>query len=61
MAAEIVVNIKADGTTSVEVEGASGGSCTNLTASLEAALGAAQNKEYKAEFYQQDQRIRAQN
>jgi hypothetical protein len=61
MAAEIIVTIKPDGSTSVEVEGATGGNCTNLTASLEAALGAANNKEYKAEFYQQDQRIRAQN
>lgn len=61
MAAEIVVNIDKAGSVSVEVDGAKGGSCTNLTSALEAALGSTANKEFKREFYEQDQHIRASN
>jgi hypothetical protein len=58
MSVEIVVNIDPKGEVVVEVEGAKGGSCTNLTSALEAALGASGGKEFKREFYEQDQQIR---
>lgn len=58
MAAEIVVNIDSKGEVTVEVEGGKGGSCTNLTSALEAALGQSGGKEFKREFFEQDQQIR---
>lgn len=61
MAAEIVVTISPKGEVSLEVDGAKGQSCTALTAELEAVLGNPTNKEYKREFYEQDQHIRASN
>lgn len=61
MAAEIIVNISPKGEVTLEVDGAKGQSCTALTAGLEAALGNPTNKEYKREFYEQDQHIRATN
>jgi hypothetical protein len=59
MAAEIIVTISPTGDTKVEVEGGSGGSCTNLTKGLEEALGKTTEQTYKPEFYNkpQDQRI----
>jgi hypothetical protein len=61
MSAEIIVNISPKGEVTLEVEGAKGSSCTNVTSALEAALGSSTNKEFKREFYEQDQHIRASN
>jgi hypothetical protein len=61
MAANIVVTISPTGDTSVEVEGGSGKSCTNISSLLEQALGSSKGTEYKQEFYQQDQRISQSN
>jgi hypothetical protein len=58
---EIVVTISPKGEVSLEVQNAKGTSCTSLTAAFEAALGMAGHKQLKPEFYEQDQRIRAQN
>ena len=55
------MNISPKGEVTLEVDGAKGQSCTALTAGLEAALGNPTNKEYKREFYEQDQHIRATN
>lgn len=59
MAAEIVVSISKTGETSVEVEGGSGGSCTNLTKALEEKLGKVTDQSFKPEYYNkpQDQRV----
>lgn len=61
MSAEIIVTISPKGEVALEVEGGKGTTCTSLTAAFEAALGTSGNKQLKPEFYQQDQRIRAQN
>jgi hypothetical protein len=62
MSAEVIrVTISPTCEVSVEVVGGQGGSCTNLTAALESALGVQDNKVFKPEFFNQDQRIRTTN
>lgn len=47
----IVIRIKPDATTSIEVNGVKGASCKDLTKGLEEALGAVQSSENTQEYY----------
>ena len=51
--AEIEIVISADGQVTVEVKGAVGASCTDLTRALEEALGEVEARTCKVEFYEQ--------
>ena len=50
---EIKIVIGADGKVNIDVAGVKGKSCTDLTKSIEKALGKVQATKKKAEFYQQ--------
>lgn len=48
---KIIIRIKPDATTTIEVNGVKGASCKDLTKGLEEALGAVQSEEKTGEFY----------
>jgi hypothetical protein len=50
---EIVIRIGVDGKVKVSVSGVKGGSCKDITKSIENALGSAENSEPTEEFYEQ--------
>ena len=50
---EIIVEVKGDGTTKVEVQGHKGPGCVDLTRAIEAALGNVESRECSVEFYEQ--------
>jgi hypothetical protein len=58
---KIIIEISPKGQVKIDVEGGSGQSCTSVTAFLDNALGSVKNTEYKTEFYNQPQHIRASN
>lgn len=49
----ITYTITADGKIQIDVQGAAGGNCQELTKAVEEKLGVVENVEYKAEYYQQ--------
>jgi hypothetical protein len=54
---EIEFTINPDGSVSIEVKGAKGKSCTELTREIEEALGIIKNRTYTSEYYQQEEEI----
>ena len=52
MTPEIEVIVSSNGTVTVEVKGQQGSGCTDLTRSLEEALGSVESRECKVEFYE---------
>jgi hypothetical protein len=51
---ELEIQIANDGTVTINVQGAKGGSCLDLTKDLEESLGVVLNREKKASFYEQE-------
>jgi hypothetical protein len=51
---ELEINIGEDGTVTVNVLGARGSSCLDLTKDLEESLGVVVDREKKPSFYEQD-------
>jgi hypothetical protein len=49
---ELTILISHDGTVTVEVEGAQGASCLDLTRDIEQAIGLVREREKKAAFYE---------
>ncbi|MBO5754176.1 MAG: DUF2997 domain-containing protein [Proteobacteria bacterium] len=54
---EIEFTINPDGSVGIEVKGAKGKSCTELTREIEEALGIIKNRTYTSEYYQQEEEI----
>jgi hypothetical protein len=52
---ELEINISPSGEVKIEVKGAHGDSCLTITRDLENALGQVEDRQYKAEFYEQNQ------
>lgn len=52
---ELEINISPSGEVKIEVKGAHGDSCLAITRDLENALGQVEDRQYKAEFYEQNQ------
>lgn len=52
---EIEVVISPDGTVTVEVKGAVGAGCLDISKALESALGEVESRECKVEFYEEAQ------
>jgi len=50
---EIVIRISKDGKVKISVSGVKGGSCKDITRSIENALGTAESSEPTSEFYEQ--------
>ena len=50
---QIIVTVKADGTTEVSVHGVKGQGCEALSKALEASLGTAETKKHTGEFHAQ--------
>jgi hypothetical protein len=53
---ELDIQIASDGTVTINVQGAKGSSCLDLTKDLEEALGLVTDREKKSSFYEQDDR-----
>lgn len=51
----IVYKITAEGKIEMEVQGAAGDSCKELTKVVEEKLGVVENVDYKSEYYQQSE------
>jgi hypothetical protein len=51
---ELEIQIAQDGTVRINVHGAKGTSCLDLTKELEDSLGVVVNREKKASFYEQE-------
>ena len=51
---KIIVQIKKDGTTTVEVNGVKGQACKDLTRGMEEALGKVENVQETQEIYESD-------
>jgi hypothetical protein len=51
---EMEIQIANDGTVTINVQGAKGSSCLDLTRDLEEALGLVLEREKKPSFYEQD-------
>ncbi len=49
---QVIINIDAEGNTTVSVKGAKGKSCKSLTAKIEAALGQTVKDDKTPEFFQ---------
>lgn len=52
---EIEFTINPDGSVGIEVKGAKGASCTELTREIEEALGIVTNRNYTSEYYQAEE------
>ncbi len=52
---EIEFTINPDGSVGIEVKGAKGKSCMELTREIEEALGIVSNRTYTSEYYQQEE------
>ncbi|MDB5096899.1 MAG: hypothetical protein JWM80_1320 [Cyanobacteria bacterium RYN_339] len=52
---ELEINISPSGEVKIEVKGAHGDSCLMITRDLENALGQVEDRQYKAEFYEQNE------
>lgn len=52
---ELEINISPSGEVKIEVKGAHGDSCLAITRDLENSLGQVEDRQYKAEFYEQNQ------
>jgi Protein of unknown function (DUF2997) len=50
---QIIVTVKADGTTEVTVQGVKGQGCDAISKALEASLGTAETKKRTGDFYAQ--------
>lgn len=53
MASQVIIDIDAEGNTTVSVKGVKGKSCTDLTKYIEAALGKVTRDDKTPEFHQQ--------
>ena len=51
---ELEIHIANDGTVTINVQGAKGKSCLDLTKEIEESLGVVVNRETKASFYEQE-------
>ncbi len=51
---ELDIQIANDGTVTINVQGAKGSSCLDLTKDLEESLGLVVDREKKSSFYEQD-------
>jgi len=52
---DIFFTINDDGEVTIKVEGAPGADCTELTKSIEEALGIVSERQYTSEYYQQEE------
>lgn len=53
---QIIVTVKADGSTEVSVQGVTGQGCDALTKAIEASLGTAETKKRTGDYYAQQSR-----
>ena len=51
---ELEIQIAADGTVTIDVQGMKGSSCLDLTKDIEEALGLVLDREKKSSFYEQE-------
>lgn len=56
---QVIVNIDAQGNTTVEAKGVQGSGCAALTRAIEEALGKTVTDQKKAEFFQQQRAAQA--
>jgi hypothetical protein len=52
---DIFFTINDDGEVSIQVKGAPGGDCLELTKAIEEALGIVSDRQHTSEFYQQEE------
>lgn len=53
---DIIFTIDDDGEVTIKVEGAPGADCTDLTKSIEEALGIVSDRQFTSEYYQQEEK-----